>query len=70
MRELPPAELPQALAVGLSDVLALEQDLAGGRLDEAGDAAHERRLAAAREAHDDEDLASPDVERNVVNGDG
>ena len=49
--------------LGLADVLAVEEDLAGGRLDEPGHAADERRLAAARQAHDDEDLAGPDVER-------
>ena len=61
--EAAPAELAQPLLVGLRDVVAIEQDLARGRLDEAGDAADERRLAAARQAHDDEDLARPDVER-------
>ena len=40
------------------DVLAVDQDLAGGRLDQAAQAAHERRLARAREPHDDEDLAA------------
>ena len=61
-----PAQLAQPLLVGLADVVAVEEDLAGGRLDQAGDAAHERRLAAARQAHDHEDLARPDVERDVA----
>ena len=55
-----------SVRIGLADVLAVEQDLAGGRLDEPGHAAHERRLAAARQAHDHEDLARPDVERDVA----
>ena len=55
--------------VALTDVLAVEQDLAGGRLDEPGHAADERRLAAAGQAHDDEDLARPDVERDVAQAD-
>src|SRR5439155_14708467 len=46
---------------------ALPGDLDGtrGRLDQADQRAHERRLAGAREAHDDEYLARPDVERDV-----
>ena len=52
------------------DVLAVEQDRTGRRLDEPRQAAHERRLAAARQAHDDEDLAGPDVERDVADRDG
>ena len=54
---------------GLADVVAVEQDLARGGLDQAGHAAHERGLAAAREAHDDEDLAGPDVEEHVAQAD-
>ena len=42
---------------------AVEEDLAGGRLDQPRQAAHQRRLAGAGEAHDDEDLAGADVER-------
>ena len=41
-----------------------KQDLAGGRFDQPRQAAHERRLAGARQAHDDEDLAFADVERH------
>ena len=46
-----------APGVGRSDVLAVEVDLAERGLDPAGQAAHEGGLAAARRAHDHEDLA-------------
>jgi len=64
-REAVPAEVAEPLRVRLADVLAVEADLAERRLDEPGEAPDERRLAAAREAHHDEDLARPDVERDV-----
>src|SRR5437879_2947254 len=67
-REAVPAQLAQAGLVRAADVLAVEDDLARGRLDEAGQAADERRLARARQAHDDEDLPAPDVERDVMDG--
>ena len=51
------------------DVLAVEVDLAQRRLDQAGQAADERGLAAARQPHDDEDLAGLDVERDVADRD-
>ena len=57
-----PSQLAQPSLVHLDDVVAVEQDLARGRLDEPGQAADERGLAAARQAHDDEDLAGPDIE--------
>ena len=50
------------------DVLALEDELAGGRLDQPGQAAHQGRLAGAGQAHDDEDLAGGDVEAHVADG--
>ncbi len=69
-REPPPAQLAQALGrSALRDVLAVEQDLAGGRLDEPGHAPDQRGLAAAGQAHHDEDLAGPDVEADVAEGD-
>ena len=58
-----------ASLVGLPDVVAVEEDSAGRRLDEPGEAADQRRLAAAGQAHDDEDLAGLDVERHVADGD-
>ena len=45
-----------------------DPDRARGRLDQADQRADERRLARAREAHDDEHLARPDVERDVADG--
>src|SRR5690606_31310881 len=47
------------------DVLVVDQQLAGGRLEQPVDAAHERRLAGAGQAHDHEDLALADLERDV-----
>ena len=43
-------------------ILALELDLPIGRFDEPRHAADKRRLARAREAHDDENLALADFE--------
>ena len=48
------------------DVLALEPDLARGRLDQAQDAAPGRRLAAARLADEAERLAGCDLEADAV----
>ena len=50
----------------LEQVRAVEQHLAGGRLDEPRQAAHDRRFARARKPHDDEDLALADVEADVA----
>src|SRR5262249_52743318 len=62
-------ELAQRASVRTEDVLAADADRARRRLDQACDAADEGRLAAAREAHDDEDLAAGDVEGDVPRGD-
>ena len=48
------------------DVLAVDDHLAGGRFDEPADAAHERRLARAREAHHHEHVAFGNVEAHVA----
>ena len=48
------------------DVLAADQDAAGGRLDEARDHAQRRRLAAARGAEQRDEFAAPDLERDLV----
>src|SRR5690606_34501591 len=53
----------------LGDVLAVDDDLPAGRLDQADQAAHERRLAAAGQAHDDEELAAPNRETRVADPD-
>src|SRR5918994_1003090 len=49
--------------------VAEDRDVAGGGLDQPDQRAHERRLARAGEAHDDEDLAGHDLERDVAHGD-
>ncbi len=59
------ADLRQFLARGAQQILAVEHDLAGGRLHQARQAAHHRGFARARQAHDDEDLAGMDIERDV-----
>ena len=51
------------------DVVAAEQDAAGGRQFEAGDHAQRRRLAAARRPEHDEELAVGDGEVRVPHGD-
>ncbi|GKQ40825.1 hypothetical protein ALMP_73460 [Streptomyces sp. A012304] len=55
--ELATAQIAQALVVGLADVLALEDDLTRGGFDQPGQTSHQRGLAGAGQAHDDEDLA-------------
>src|SRR5918995_5978605 len=52
----------------VSDVLAVEDDAARGRLVEPQDRAPDRRLAASRLTHQSERLAAPDLERHVVDG--
>ncbi len=49
-------------------VAAADPDLARRHLLEAGDGAEERRLTAARRADERDELAVPDVERDVVDG--
>ena len=51
------------------EVLPVEQDLARGRLLEAGEHAHQRGLAAAGRAEQGEELALVDDEREIVDGD-
>ena len=63
LRAAPPASRAE-------HVLAADLDLARRRLDQPVSAADERRLAAAREAHDDEDLAAARPRRRCRGGDG
>ena len=51
-----------ALGAGPVDGRAVEQDLAGVRLDQAGEQRHQRGLAGARVADDRDELALVDVE--------
>src|SRR5690606_29088544 len=69
-RDLVPAQLTQLLRVGLADVVPVEQHLSAGRLDEAGDAAHQGGLAGPGQPHDHEDLSGGDVEGDVAHRDG
>ena len=55
--------------VGRGDVELADAHRAGRRLDQAGQAADQRRLAAAGQPHDDEDLARRDVEVDLAHGD-
>jgi len=64
-----PAQVEEVALVGGGDVEVGDAHGPGGRLDEPGQAAHERRLAAPGEAHDDEHLALVDVEVDVSHGD-
>src|SRR5581483_1991656 len=59
---------PHLRTVEVRDVAALEDDLAAGRLEEPGDAARHRRLAAARFTHDTERLARLEREVDAVDG--
>ena len=60
------ADLRQLALGGLEQIAAFEQDAPGGRLDQPRQAAHERRLARARQPHDDEDLALADRESRLA----
>ena len=55
-----------AVADGRGDVDAVDRHRARGRLDQPGEAAHERRLAAAGQTHHHEHLAGRDVEVDVA----
>ena len=58
--------------VGLQpgDVLAADDDRAGGRLLEAGDHAQHRRLAAARRSEEGDELAGADIEVEILHDRG
>ena len=56
--------------VDVGDVLAVEVDPAGGRLDEPVDHPQRRGLAAARRPDEHAHLAARDVEAELVHGDG
>ncbi len=62
---LAPPQLDQALRARGQQVLAVEQHLAGAGLDQARQAAHERRFAGTGQAHDHEDFAGMDCEVRV-----
>ncbi len=60
----------ERLLVHGRDVLAVEQHLPAGRLDQAVEHAHQGRLARPREAHDDEYLALANREIRIPHADG
>ena len=66
---LPPAEVGKLLRSVGRDVLALEQDPPAGRLHQPDQAAHQGRLAAAGESHDDVDLPGVHGEGDVAHRD-
>ncbi len=63
------AQLHQVALGQRGDVGIVDEDAAGGRLDQPVDAAQAGRLARARQAHDDEDLALVDIEADILQAD-
>jgi hypothetical protein len=59
------AKLDERLLADLQKILVIEDDLSGGRIIEAGEAADESGLAGTGKTHDDQDLALLNVEGNV-----
>ena len=68
--ELAAPQLAQPFGVRAADVLALEVDFARGGFDQPGETSHQRGLAGAGQAHDDEDLAGRHVEVHIPYGGG
>ena len=66
--ELGAPQLTQLLVIGLEDVLTLDDHLACSGIDQTGEAAHERGLSRAGQAHDDKDLALGYVEGHIAHG--
>ena len=62
------ANVPQLLLAHGEQVIAVDVDLAARRLNEAANAANERRLAAAGQAHYDKGLSLAYVEGDVPDG--
>jgi len=63
-----PPQPPHLVGRQRPDVDPVEHDAPGGQLEQAQDAARDRRLAAARLAHQTERLAAAHGEGDVVNG--
>ncbi len=61
-----PTSPQQPISVEAEDILAPEEDLAGGRLDQPQDRAPEGGLSGAGFSDEAEDLAPPDLEGDVV----
>ena len=67
--DLVPAKFAQGFHVVLQDVHAVHQDRAAGGVDQAVEVAHQGRFAGTRQAHDHEDFAGADAQRQVVHTD-
>ena len=59
-------DLDHLARTGAQQVAAVEENLSGGRFDQAREAAHQRRLAGTGKPHDDEDLVLPDIDIDVA----
>ena len=68
-RYLVAAYCQQCIVVGRGDIDIADAHRAGSGLDEAGEAAHQRRLPAARQAHHHEHLAGRHIEVDIAHGD-
>ncbi len=66
--ELLAAQLGQLAVVEAGDLLAVEQDGAGGRLVEAGEDVHQGRLAGARRPHDRGEAAALEAGADLDQG--
>ncbi len=62
-------QLGQLGVVVTHDIFAIDDDFAGGRFDQARDAAHQGRFAAARQSHHDKGFARVDFEGYVIHAD-
>ena len=67
---VPAPQGDQLFVVHLRDVLAIDVNMPGGRLDQPVEKPHHGRFAGAREAHDDEYLAGENFEAGIVDADG
>ena len=65
-RHLGPAQVTQLPLVQIPHVVAVDDDVAAGWLDQARQGAEQGGLARAREAHDDKALATLDFKIHVL----
>jgi hypothetical protein len=62
------AQVDEFLLRKREEILAVDQDVARGRFDEARKTPHYSRFSRARQPHDDEDFAAIDLETHVARG--
>ncbi|MNY39162.1 hypothetical protein D3C86_1738370 [compost metagenome] len=67
--DLVPAKFTQGFPIVLQDVFAIHQDRATGGVDQAVEVTHQGRFAGTGQAHDHEDLAAADGQRQVIDAD-